>query len=171
MRLTLTLLGAAAILIYAVLGAVIMNDWAVTAASEESLEQTIATMNTAEQPYTAVIGYVFAAIGMLLALAWATLTLHPRVSSPGWAAVSIWATILALGAPAYFFGAFGNLMSVGDTYPDWNSEAAFAIEAPLYLISGAAAVLAVGSLIAKAVSAIWATRRHDSSHQLSAPVG
>ena len=172
MRLTLTLLGTAAILMYALFGAIIMNDWAVTAASEESLEQTIATMNAAGQPYSAVPGYVFAGIGMLLALGWATLTLHPRERLPAWADVTMWASILAFGAPAYFFGSFGNLNSVGDTYYDWNSEAAFALEAPLYMVSGVAAVLAIVCLLAAATRAILNARRRDSSAcaESSAPV-
>lgn len=169
MRMTFTILGTLTILTYSVLGAMLLNDWAFAAASEESLKQAIATMDAAGESYSATPGYVFAAIGVLLTLTWATLNLHPRVRLPAWGSVSVWATVLAFGAPAYFLASFGNLMSVGDTYPDWNAEAAHALAAPLYLVSGAAAVLAVGSLIAKAVGAIRAKHRDDSSRHLSVP--
>ncbi len=116
-------------------------------------------MNTAGQPYRTVPGYLFAAFGVLLALTWAALVLHPRIVLPDWGALTIWATILAFGAPAYFFGSFANMNNVGDTYYDWNREAVFALESPLYLISGAALILAVAVLVTTAVRAARGAHR------------
>ena len=53
MRILLTLLGIVAIVIYSVLGAMLMNDWAVVAASGVPLDTTIADMDSADQPYSA----------------------------------------------------------------------------------------------------------------------
>lgn len=148
MRTLLSVLGVSAIVSYAVLGAMLMNDWAVVAASGAPLGTTIADMDAAGQPYSIVPGIGFAAAGVLLALAWGAMTVRPNSTRPGGrmssrASTALWGGILALGAPAYFFASFGNLNSVGDTYVDWNSEAAFALEAPLYVVSGIAFLVAV----------------------------
>ncbi|MFF5790667.1 hypothetical protein ACFY5D_01325 [Paeniglutamicibacter sp. NPDC012692] len=160
MRIVLTLLGIVAIVIYSVFGMMLMNDWAVVAASGVPLDTTIADMDAASQQYSAIPGFVFAAPGILLALAWGVTTLYRRTALPNWATVSIWAGIIALGAPAYVFTAFGNLNSVGDTYYDWNAEAAFALEAPLYMVSGIAFLVAVSALMA---ALIRMTMRKKSS--------
>lgn len=147
MRILLTLLGIVAIVIYSVLGAMLMNNWAVVAASGVPLDTTIADMNAADQQYSAIPGMVFAALGILLALAWGVMTLYRRTARPNWATGLLWAGIVALGAPAYFFTSFGNMNSVGDTYPDWNFEAASGLEAPLYMTSGIAFLAAVAILV------------------------
>ncbi|MHA7175890.1 hypothetical protein ACX80D_04490 [Arthrobacter sp. Sr24] len=147
MRVLLTLLGIVAIIVYSFIGATLMNDWAVIAASEMPLETTIADMDAADQTYTTVPGFVFAVMGILLSLAWGVTTLFRRSATANWAAVSLWAGIVALGAPAYFFTSFTNLNSVGDTYLDWNAEAAFALEAPLYMVSGLAFLVVVAMMV------------------------
>ncbi len=134
-----------------------MNDWAVVAASEMPLETTIADMHAAGQNYSTIPGFVFAALGLLLGLLWGVTTLFRRTALPNWAAVSLWAGIITLGAPAYFFMSFGNLNSVGDTYFDWNSEAAFVLVAPLYMASGLAFLVVVALMMVTA--AIKATAR------------
>lgn len=155
MRILLTFLGISAIVAYSVLGALLMNDWAVVAASGMPLDTTIADMKVADQQYSTIPVLVFAALGILMALVWGAITMWRRSVLPDWATMSLWAGILALGAPAYFFTSFANLNSVGDTYVDWNSGAAFALEAPLYATSGFAFLIAVGALtvpMAKAVA-------------------
>lgn len=147
MRILLALLGIVAIVMYALLGATVMNDWSVVAASEMPLETTIADMHAAGQNYSTIPGLVFAALGLLLGLLWGATTLFRRTPLPNRAAVSLWAGIIALGAPAYFCMSFGNLNSVGDTYADWNAEAAFAFEAPLYLASGLAFLVVVAMMV------------------------
>lgn len=147
MRILLTLLGMVAIIVYSLLGATLMNDWAVIAASEMPLETTIADMDAAGQTYTTIPGFVFAVMGILRALAWGATTLFCRSAFPNWAAVSLWAGIVTLGAPAYFFTSFANLNSVGDTYFDWNAEAAFALEIPLYILSGLAFLVVVAMMV------------------------
>lgn len=159
LRPLLTALGGLALLGYALFGALLMNDWAVAAASGLPLPETIAAMRAAGQPYSALAGVGFAALGALLTAAWAWLVLSPRAALPGWAALSLWAGLLALGAPAFFFGAFGNLNSVGDTFADWHADAAWALEAPLYLASGAGLLLAVGTPLAVLLSAVLTNRR------------
>lgn len=134
--------GAAGLVAYAVLGALIMNDWAVAAASRMPLNRAVAEMAAADQPYGIVAGIVFATLGVLLALGWGVWALLHR-AAPAWVLAAAWGGILACGAPAYFFASFGNLMSVGDTSVDWDGEAAFALELPLYLASGAGAIVAV----------------------------
>lgn len=153
MRILLTLLGIVAIVSYSILGAILMNDWAVVAASGVPLGTTIADMDAADQPYSAVPGMVFAGLGILLAFVWGVTTMLRRTALPNWATVSLWAGILTLGAPAYFFTSFANLNSVGDTYVDWNSEAAFALEAPLYMASGIAFLIAMATLAVVAAKA------------------
>ena len=147
MRIPLTLIGIVAIIVYSFIGATLMNDWAVIAASEMPLETTIADMDAAGQTYTTVPGLVFAVMGILLSLAWGVTTLFRRSVIPNWAAVSLWAGIVTMGAPAYFFTSFANLNSVGDTYLDWNAEAAFALEAPLYMVSGLAFLVVVAMMV------------------------
>ncbi|WP_038470234.1 hypothetical protein [Arthrobacter sp. PAMC 25486] len=160
MRKLLTLLGIVAIIVYSILGATLMNDWAVVAASGMPLETTIADMDAAGQAYTTTPGFVFAGLGILLALAWAAMTLVRHTSLPNWAATSLWAGIIVLGAPAYFFTSFANLNSVGDTYYEWNAEAASALEAPLYMASGIALLI----VIALSVTAVFkATARKKPS--------
>jgi Na+-transporting methylmalonyl-CoA/oxaloacetate decarboxylase gamma subunit len=141
MRTILTLLGTFAVIVYSLLGATLMNDWAVVAASTRPLEMTIAAMDAAGQNYTTIPGIVFAGLGILLALAWGVMTIVRRTVLSNWAAVSLWAGIVALGAPAYFYLSFDNLNSVGDTYLDWNSKAEVAAEAPLYMASGVAFIV------------------------------
>ncbi|WP_422216939.1 hypothetical protein [Glutamicibacter protophormiae] len=68
--------GVIAICLYSIFGAVLMNDWAVTAASELPLAATINEMQKAEQNYSRNGGILFAALGMLLALGWGFLTLR-----------------------------------------------------------------------------------------------
>ena len=145
MRTLLTLIGIAAIVIYSVLGMMLMNDWAVVAASGFPLDRTIADMKARGELYTAIPGYGFAASGIALALVWGLVTIIRPMAMPVWATVLLWAGILSLGAPAYFFTAFSNLNSVGDTYYEWNAEAAFALESPLYAASLIAFVIAVGT--------------------------
>lgn len=153
MRLIITILGALAIVTYAVLGALLMNDWAVAAASEMPLDAAIDEMNAANQPYSVAPGIVFATVGTLLAVAWGVLVMIRKLRISAWAALSIWAAIITLGAPAYFAASFGNLNSVGDTFYEWNSGAAFALEVPLYLTSGVAALLTVVAVIMAVVQA------------------
>lgn len=153
MRILLTLLGIVAIIVYAMLGATLMNDWAVVAASEMPLETSIADMHAAGQNYSTIPGFVFAALGLLLGLLWGVTTLFRRTVLSNWAAVSLWAGIITLGAPAYFFLSFGNLNSVGDTYFDWNSEAAFALEARLYMASGLAFLVVVATMMTVVIKA------------------
>lgn len=148
MRPPLVTLGVAAILAYSVLGALVMNRWAVVAASGVPLEATITAMTAAQQQYSTVPGIVFASVGAVLALTWGVVTLLPRIHLPAWAAISTWGTILALGAPVYFFASFGNLNSVGDTFYDWNSEAAFALASPFYIVSGLSELVALTALLA-----------------------
>ncbi|MFT3877711.1 MAG: hypothetical protein QM708_15015 [Propioniciclava sp.] len=148
MRLMLTILGVASVIAYALLGAGLMTNWAVVAGSEVPLDEAIAAMRAANQPYSTASGVIFAGVGTALALAWAAAVLRSRTKISGWGAVTLWAGIIMLGAPAYFFASFGNMNSVGDTFYDWNSEAAWATEQPLYMISGAATLIAAIALCA-----------------------
>ena len=155
MRMLLTFFGIVAIVAYCLLGTLLMNDWAVVAASGLPLDTTIADMKAADQQYSTIPGLGFAALGILLALVWGAITMWCRTVLTVWAALSLWAGILVLGAPAYFFASFANLNSVGDTYAEWNSGAAFVLEAPLYAASGFSFLIAMGALavsLAKAVS-------------------
>lgn len=152
MRTAGVLLGAASIVAYAVFGALLMNDWAVTAASGLPLDDTIAAMSAADQPYSTTPGVVFAAIGCTLALVWAVVTLILKIRFSGWIPVAAWAGILAFGALAFFFASFANMNSVGDTFFEWNAAAAFTLEAPLYVASGVAAIIAVIATVFAVVS-------------------
>ena len=136
-------LGLIIIVAYSLTGAMLMNVWAVEAASGEPLDQTISAMEAAGQPYTPIFGFVYAGFGASLGIAWAYLSLRFGRQAPGWALGALWAGIVMMGAPAYFAGSFGNLMSVGDTYFDWNSDAAWARESLLYLVSGIAVVFGI----------------------------
>lgn len=135
--------GFSSLAAYAVVGCLVMNRWAVAAASEVPLSTAVADIAAAGQTYSTLPGFIFASAGLLFALAWVTFVLRQPVRLP--AAVAIWAGLIAAAAPAYFFLSFGNLNSVGDTYPDWNSEAAFAVEAPLYLVSALALLIAASA--------------------------
>lgn len=148
-------LGAFVILSYAVLGMMLMTDWAVTAGSGRPLAETIIAMQEERQPYSTIPGIIFAAAGAALALGWMSAVLLPRFALPAAPAIAIWGAILAFGAPAYFYLSFGNMNSVGDTFYDWNADAAFALVMPLYLTSGLAAVAAI---IGVAVTAVRAGR-------------
>lgn len=147
MRQLLTTLGTAIIVGYALCGAATMNDWALDAASGLPLQATIDAMTAAGQPYSAVPGDLFAAVGIALAAGWFAVNVYPRLGVPLSVSLPIWAGILALGGPAYFLASFGNLMSVGDTFYEWNADAVAALENPLYLISAVAAALTVAALI------------------------
>lgn len=147
MRILLTGLGAIAIIVYGVLGAMLMSNWAVAAASQVPIATAIADIQAAHQPYSITPGIIFATLGILLALGWGALMLFRKSPIPARAGVSLWAAIIMLGTPAYFFASFSNMMSVGDTYYDWNSEAAFALEAPLYIASGIGVLLLIGTFI------------------------
>lgn len=161
MRILLIALGVISIATYAVVGAFMMNDWAVVAASEAPLETVVADMKTADESYSPVPGYIFAAIGAGLAILWAVIVGTAGARLPSWAAVTLWALILAGGAPAYFFSSFPNLNSVGDVYPDWNSEAAWALEKPLYLAS----LIALGIALIAPIFGIVAARRRKGSQR------
>lgn len=152
MRLLSAVVGACAILGYAIFGAFLMTNGEVMAGSGRPLADTISAMNAADQPYSAVPGMVFAVVGAVLALAWATAIVAPAVRLSASLAVVTWATIVAFGAPAYFFASFGNLNSVGDTFGDWDAAAAFAVVRPLYLTSAVAAVVAVIALVAGTIA-------------------
>ena len=139
-------LGAAVILAYAVLGALLMTRWELEAATGLPIKDTVAAMAADEQSYSVIPGVVFAVTGGLLAIVWAVTTHTAAGRVSGWLSAALWAAIVALGAPAYFFASFGNMNSVGDTFYDWDSQAAFALVSPLYVISGVAAVVAVFAL-------------------------
>lgn len=147
MRVPLTLLGALVIAAYAVLGAWLANDAAVAVGSGLPLAEAIAAMKAAGQPYSPLPGVLFAVSGLLLALTWAVCALHPKLRPSRSASIVQWAGILALGAVAYCYASFANLNSVGDTFHDWNADAVWRLEAPLYLVSAAGAAIAVGTLV------------------------
>lgn len=148
MQIGVIIFGVVIICLQSLLGAFLMNDWAVTSASGLPLEETVAEMRSAEQNYSKFGGFAFASLGVALALAWGFFVSPRRFGVFNWAALASWGTIIALGAPAYFFFSFANMNSVGDTFHDWNSEAAFALEDPLYMASGIAALVAVSGLVA-----------------------
>ncbi|ALQ31544.1 hypothetical protein AA310_04980 [Arthrobacter sp. YC-RL1] len=147
MRSGVVIFGVLGICLQALFGAFLMNDWAVTAASELPLEETVAEMRRAEQNYSKNGGIVFASLGVVLAMGWGFLVSQRRFIAANWAALASWGAIIALGAPAYFFFSFANMNSVGDTFYDWNSDAAFSLEEPLYVTSGIAALIAVIGLV------------------------
>jgi hypothetical protein len=130
-----------------------MTHWGVTAASGLPLDETIAALRDAGQTYSTAVGIIFAMIGAVLGLAWAALSLATGLRRHPWFSVAVWAAIIAFGAPAYFFASFGNLNSVGDTFWDWNADAAFASVVPLYIASAFAALLCIAAIIIGAVRA------------------
>lgn len=140
--------GVLFIVVYSVYGMLVINDFAVVAASSFPLEAAISQMEAAGQPHSNVGGYLFAGFGILLALVWSLLVGQGESDFSPFASIVAWAGILFLGAPAFFFTAFGNLNAVGDTFYDWNPDAAFAYEWPLYLASGLAVLIILGSVFA-----------------------
>lgn len=134
-----------AVMLFGAWGALLMSNWAIVGASRIPIAVSIDAMEAANQPYSVLPGVLFGAFGAALALAWGRFMLAPSTEIPDWVGLTLWSAIIALGGPAYFFASFGNLNSVGDTFYDWDAEAAFAREAPLYLVSALAAVIAVAS--------------------------
>lgn len=143
MRILMTALGAAAILAYAVIGALMMTRWEIAAGAGMPLDEAVAEIQAAGQPYGVAAGVIFAVLGAALAAGWVWLVSSRGSGLPGWAGSALWGGIVACGAPAYFFLSFGNMMSVGDTFSDWYPDAAFAVVRPLYFTSATAAVLVV----------------------------
>ncbi|MGH3653748.1 hypothetical protein [Glutamicibacter sp.] len=135
MRKLLVIFGFAIIAAYAAYGALLMNNWAVVAASGVPLDETIAEMAAMDQDYDLLGGWVFAAIGIALAASWLVPVVSRGRKLPAWATVGGWSLIIALGAPGYFFASFANMNSVGDTFADWNAGASAALAAPLYITS------------------------------------
>lgn len=86
MRLLLALLGLLAIFAYAICGALLMNDWAVSAAAGVPLDEAIATMRAAGQPYSAGTGVLFAVLGIVAGLLWGAAAMPRRRAIPGLAA-------------------------------------------------------------------------------------
>ncbi|MEZ5160812.1 MAG: hypothetical protein R2709_08810 [Marmoricola sp.] len=122
MRKLAVTLGAGVILAYAALGALLMSRWELEAASGLPIKDTVAAMAADEQSYSVIPGVVFAVIGGLLAIAWLRI---PRLAGSLVGSAALWAAInTRSGAPAYFFASFGNMNSVGDTFYDWDSQAA-----------------------------------------------
>jgi len=154
MKKLLVTLGFLIIAGYSVTGLMLMNHWALVAASHQPLDATIAAMNAADQHYKLAGGVVFLVLGLLLAGAWAWIALSKKLSMKPWLQAVIWSLILTLGAPAYFFASFANMNSIGDTYADWDMDAAAALERPLYLASAAAMVLLFVLLAARLASAM-----------------
>ncbi|MCS3493746.1 glucan phosphoethanolaminetransferase (alkaline phosphatase superfamily) [Arthrobacter sp. JUb119] len=150
MRKLLAISGFAMIVAYAAYGSLLMNNWAVTAASGLSLDETISEMASMDQNYDSLGGWVFAATGTALAISWLVPVVSAGRKLPAWAAIGAWSLIIALGAPAYFFASFANMNSVGDTFADWNADAAADLAAPLYMAS----VLAFAILAAMAAFGI-----------------
>lgn len=135
-----------------------MNDWAIVAASGIPLDATIAAMAEAKQPYNTVAGWIFAVAGIVLAGVWAAVTAIKKRVLPSWATAGLWGLLLAFGAPAFFYASFANMNSVGDTFYDWNSDAAFALEAPLYIASAAGFAIAALAMVYALVSSVRAPR-------------
>lgn len=147
MRKLLATSGAAIIVAFAVYGALLMNNWAVVSSSGIPLDETIVQMAAMDQDYDSLGGWVFAAIGIALAISWLVSVIASGRKLPAWAAIGTWSLIVALGAPAYFFASFANMNSVGDTFADWNAGAAVDLEEPLYIAS----ILALALLAAMGI--------------------
>lgn len=162
-----TLTGMVAIVLFGVWGALFMSSWGIVAASGMPLTASIDAMEAANQPYSVLPGLLFAALGVVLGFAWVWLMWSPRVAVPAWAGFSLWAAIIALGGPAYFFASFGNINSVGDTFYGWDPAAAFAFQAPLYLVSAVAAVNAVGAPLCGPFLHLSPARRTQASSSSS----
>src|SRR5690606_34912615 len=75
MRVVFTLLGVAGICAYAFYGALLINDWAVAAASELPLAEAVSAMEAAGEAYSPAGGFSLAAIGIVFAIGWAVMTL------------------------------------------------------------------------------------------------
>ncbi|WP_313813268.1 hypothetical protein [Glutamicibacter sp.] len=148
MRYILIVSGAAIVIAYSLYGMFVVNDLAVAAASGVPLETAVAEMKAADQTYSKLDGIGFAAFGILLALSWSLLAAFGSKNFRGPMALLFWSGILFLGAPAYFFAAFGNLNSVGDTFYDWYPDAAFQYEWPMYLASALALLSGAGAAVA-----------------------
>ena len=159
MRALCITLGSLAITVYAVLGALLMSDWALVAGSGEPIDATIRAMRAAGQDFQPSAAPVFAGFGVVLAIAWAVLVWHPRIRIPAWASLAVWAAIVAGGAPAYFWASFSALNGLGDTYVNWNVDAVWSLERPLYATSGLAALLAVALLGGVAIRSVVQARR------------
>lgn len=163
-----TLTGILAIILFGLWGAVLMSNWAIVAASRIPLSATIDAMGRENQPYSVLPGVLFGAAGATLALAWGRLMWAAHLKVPAWAGLALWSAIIALGGPAYFFASFSNLNAVGDTFYDWDAEAAFAREAPLYLMSATAAVLMVSTIVVALIRGKSRTSAHTSRQQRNA---
>jgi len=157
MRVLLTLLGAAAIAVYALAGMMLANEWALVAAAGVPLPETIERMADAREWHTTIPGIGFAVIGILLALAWAVFALLPRQRRSGWLSLGVWAMTVTAGAPAYWWASFANLHRVGDVFVDWDAQAAFIAASPLYLASLIALPVGVLALVQAGL------RRRDST--------
>lgn len=151
MRRTWTLVGVGGIMAYSLAGAMLMNDWALTAATGLSLTETITQLAKAGEPYSPIPGVIFAVIGLFLAAIWAYWRLSKSIKLPRWDSLTSWAGIIAFGAPAYFFASFANMNSVGDAFYNWDYEAAYMLELPLYISSGAAVLIAAVTLLTRRV--------------------
>jgi len=152
MRKVLVVTGFAMIVAYAAYGALLMNNWAVVAASGISLDETIMAMSAKGQDFSSLGGWVFTSIGIALAISWLVVALSARLRVPIAAIIGSWSLIIALGAPAFFFTSFANMNSVGDTFEQWNADAAFTLEVPLYVAS----LIALALFFATGCLMIWA---------------
>ena len=168
MRITLTLVGSGLIIIYSVLGALLMTNWAVAAASGVSLEEAVAEMQIVDQPYSVVPGFVFASLGSILAIVWAFMVMSPKLKISAWLGTALWSAIITLGAPAYFFASFGNMNSVGDTFYEWDAAASLRLETPLYLMSGFALLVGITALTLSAIHT--AKRRKTTLNQTGSSI-
>lgn len=157
-------IGAAIIVAYAAYGALLMNNWAVVAASGFPLGETIVQMAAMDQDYDSLGGWVFATIGTALAISWLVFVFAARRKLAAWAAIGSWSLIIALGAPAYFFASFANMNSMGDTFADWNVGAAAALEAPLYIAS----IVALALVAATGMLALHTALKHPPGPLASA---
>lgn len=153
MRKLLVWCGVAAILCYAAIGAWMMLDWEVVAASGLPLPEAIEQIEAGGETYEIWPAIVFAIAGVALGFGWALVVLRNRPQVSARAALGGWGAIMGLGALAYFYSSFSNLMAVGDTIEDWHSEAAFAVASRLYLASAVAVAIAVVGMVSLSVGA------------------
>ena len=144
----LTVVGAAVIVAYGVLGALLMTRWELAAGSGLPPEETIARIEAAGESFSEAPGVFFAVVGVLAALAWAAATLARATRGSGLGSLAAWGVIVALGAPSYFFWSFPNMMSVGDTFDPWHPDAAFALVSPLYVVSSIGALIGMAAVVA-----------------------
>ena len=138
----ITSLGAALTGAYSVYGALLMNRWAITAASGRSFEATVHAAAEHGEGLSSAPGWIFGITGVVLALTWSILTWR-RPAIPDPVVAGVWGLILAFGAPPYFFLSFGNLNTVGDVFASWSPDAALVLELPLYAVSTIALVTAM----------------------------